>query len=85
MEQQAETIGDALHHGCGVGQAMQRGGDFDQDAGATVLFTGKLVQSEGFERGAKLGRQDSDFGYSIIVKAGMGRTLQECNCADHFP
>ena len=64
---------------------MQRGGDFDQDAGATVLFPGKLVQSECFERGAKLGRQDSDFSYSIIVKAGMGRTLQECNCADHFP
>ncbi len=85
MQQQAEAIGDALHHGCGVRQAMQRGGDFDQDAGAAVLFAGKLVQPEGFECGAELGRQDSDFGYSILVKAGMGRTLQECNGTDHFP
>ena len=83
--EQAEAIGDALHHGCGVGQAMQRGGDFDQDAGAAVLFAGKLVQPEGFECGAELGRQDRDFGYRILVKAGMGRTLQECNGTDHFP
>ena len=41
--------------------------------------------AELYQRGAELCRQDSDFGYSIIVKAGMGRTLQECNGADHFP
>jgi hypothetical protein len=84
MEQQAETVGDALHHGCGIGQAMQRGGDFDQDTGAAVLFTGKLVQSEGFECGAELGCQDSDFGYRIIVKARVGRTLQERNGTNYF-
>ena len=85
MEQQAEAVGDALHHGCSVGQAMQRGGDFDQDTGAAVLFTGKLVQSEGFKCGAELGCQDSDFGYRIIVKAGVGRTLQERNGTNYFP
>ena len=85
MQQHAEAVGDALHHGCGVGQTMQRGGDLDQDAGAAVLFAGKLIQSEGFECGAELGRQDSDFGYRIIVKAGPGRALQEGNGTDHFP
>ena len=52
---------------------------------AAVLFTGKLVQSEGFKCGAELGCQDSDFGYRIIVKAGVGRTLQECNGTNYFP
>ncbi len=70
MQQHAEAVGDALHHGGGVGQAMQGGGDLDQNAGAAVLFAGKLVQAEGFECGAELGRQDGDFGQGIVVEAG---------------
>ena len=84
MQQHAEAVGDVLHHGCGVGQAMQRGGDFDQNAGAPVLFAGKLVQAKGFERRAQLGRQDRDFGYGVFVKAGIGRTLHECDGTHHF-
>ena len=62
MQEHAQAVGDALHYGCGVGQAVQGGGDFNENAGAAVLFAGKLVQAQGFEGGAKLGREDSDFG-----------------------
>ena len=51
MQQHAEAVGDALHHGCGAGQTMQCGGNLDQNAGAAVLFAGKLVQAKGFECG----------------------------------
>ena len=85
MQQRTQAVGNALHHGCGVGQAMQCGGHLDQNAGAAVLFAGKLVQAKGFECGAELGGEDGDFGQGIIVKAGAGRTLQECDGSDHFP
>ena len=85
MQQHAEAVGDALHHGGGVGQAMQCGGDLDQNAGAAVLFAGKPVQAEGFQRGAELGGQDGDFGYGVVVEAGTRRALQECDGAGHFP
>ena len=84
MQQHAESVGDALHHGCGVGQAVQRGGDLDQNAGAAALFAGKLVQAEGFEGGPELRRQDRDFGYGVIVKTGIGRTLHERDGSDNF-
>ncbi len=85
MQQHAQAVGDALHHGRSVGQAMQRGGHLDQDAGAAVLFAGKLVEAKSFECGAKLGRQDGDFGQVIIVKTGLRSTVQECNGSGYFP
>ena len=75
MQKYAEAVGDVLHHGRDVGQAMQRGGDFDQNAGAPVFFAGKLVQAKGFERRAQLRRHDRDFGNGVFVKAGIRRTL----------
>ena len=45
MQQHAEAVGDVLHYGRSVGQAMERGGDLDQNAGATVLFAGELIQA----------------------------------------
>src|SRR6266436_8403893 len=47
MKQHAKAVGDALHHGSSVGQAMECGGYFDQNAGAAAFFAGKLVQTEG--------------------------------------
>ena len=85
MQQHAQAVGDALRHGGGVGQAMQCGGGLDQNAGAAALFARKLVQSEGFERGAELGCQDGDFGYGVLVEAGIGGALHERDGAVHFP
>jgi len=84
MQQHPEAVGDALHHGRGVRQAMQRVGDIDENAGAAMFFAGKPVQAQGFECGAELSRQDSDFGDRIVVKAGARRALQEGNGAEHF-
>ena len=90
MQQHAQAVGDVLRHGGGVGQAMECGGDLNQNAGAAALFAGKLVQAEGFERGTELGREDGDFGYggvvkASMVKAGIGGALQERDGTDHLP
>ncbi len=84
MEQDAEAVGDALHHGRRVRQAMQGGGDLDQNAGAAVLFAGKLVQTEGFEGGAELGRQNGDLGHGIVVKIGIELRPHKRNGPRHF-
>ncbi len=81
MQQHAKAVGDVFHHGCGVGQAMQRAGDFHQNAGAPLLLAGKLVQAEGFECRAQLGRQNRDLGYGVLVKARVGRALHQHNRA----
>ncbi len=84
MQKYAEAVCDVLDDRCDVGQAMQRGGDFDQNAGAPVLFAGKLVQAKGFERRAQLSRHDRDFGDGVFVKAGIRRTLHECDSTHHI-
>ena len=84
MQQHAEAVGDALHHGGGVGQTMEGGSHLDQNAGAAMLFAGELVQAEGFECGAELCGQDRDFAKRIIVEAGMGVAPEEGDGSDHF-
>ena len=84
MQQHAEAVGDALHHRGSVGQSVQCGRNLDQNAGATVLFARKLVQTQGFERRAELSRQDGDFGYIVIVKTGTRRALQEGDGTHRF-
>ena len=85
MQQHAQTVGDTLHHRRSVGQAMQRGRDLHQNASAAMLFAGKLVQTQGFKRRAKLGRQNRDFSHRIIVKTAIRRTLEKCNGAYDLP
>ena len=64
---------------------MERGGDLDQNAGAAVLFAGKLVQAEGFKCGAELGGQDGDFGQRHHRQNWhRGAAVQECDGADYF-
>src|SRR5260370_8613766 len=72
MKQHAKAVGDALHHGSRVGQAMQCGGYFDQNAGAAAFFAGKLILTEGFGCGADLGPPDSDLCYTLILKTSTG-------------
>ena len=79
MQEYAQTVGDALHYGGGVGQSVQSGSNFDQNASAAMLLAGELVQAEGLESAAKLRRQDCDFGDRIIIKARAYGALQKCD------
>src|ERR1700719_1448719 len=84
MQQHTKTIGNALHNGSNVGQSVEGGCDFYQNAGATMLLARKLVQPERFKSGAKLRRENCNFRYGVIVKTRAWRTSQECNRAHRF-
>jgi len=84
MQHHAEAVGDAFHYGGGVGQTVEGAGDFDQNAGAVVLFAGELVQTEGFEGSAELGRQHRNFRNRVIVEAGSRGAAEEDDGADQF-
>src|SRR5882724_1405028 len=63
---------------------MQGCSDLDQNASAPMLFPRELVQTEGLERGAELGREDCNFDEVIIVKSCRTRTSQKGDSADNF-
>jgi len=64
---------------------MESGCDLDQNTGAAVFLTRKLVQPESFERGAELGREYGDSSLGSIVKGAIRSTLEEGDGADGIP
>ena len=76
MQQDAQPIGDALHHDGRVGQAVKSGRDLDQNAGAATLFARELIQAKRLERGAELGGEDRDFGHIASSSKPAAATLR---------
>ena len=85
MQQHAEAVGDALHHGCGVGQAMQCGGDFDQNAGAAAALRGKAGSGGGLRvRCPSCAARIVTLATASSSKPASGATLHERDGSDHF-
>ena len=83
VQQDAEAVGDTLHDGGGVGQAVEGGGQLRQDHGAAMLFPGNEIEAKSFEGTAELAGEDGGFGGSIVVEAGFGGVKQTGHRSDY--